>query len=79
MLLDQVKEVISKKFHVGVETLTPETRLREDVHIDSLDSVELLMELEDTFGIKIDDVDAASLTTIGSIDSYVTSKVKKTK
>jgi acyl carrier protein len=75
MVLEQIRDVVSKKFKVAPETVTEATRLREDLNVDSLDAVELIMELEDTFNIKIADDEAQSLKSIGDIVTFVSGKV----
>ena len=77
MLLDQIRDLVAKKFKVQADKVTQETRLREDLNVDSLDAVELIMDLEDSYKIKISDDDAQKLKTVGDIVSYLTPKVGK--
>jgi acyl carrier protein len=76
MILDQIKDVVVKKFKVGPEKVSASTRLREDLNIDSLDSVSLIMELEDLFNIKIQDDEAQNLKTIGDIVTFISARKK---
>jgi acyl carrier protein len=77
MVLEKIKEVVAKKFKVQLEKVSVTTRLREDLNVDSLDAVELIMELEDTFTVKISDDEAQKLKTIGDIVTFIEPKVKK--
>jgi acyl carrier protein len=77
MVLEKIKEVVAKKFKVQLEKVSVNTRLREDLNVDSLDAVELIMELEDTFTVKISDDEAQKLKTIGDIVTFIEPKVKK--
>lgn len=74
MILQQVAEIIAHDFHVKAESITLATRLREDLNVDSLDAVELIMTLEDKFGISIADSDATALKTVGDIVKYIEAK-----
>jgi acyl carrier protein len=76
MILDKIRDVVIKKFKVQPENVTVATRLREDLNVDSLDAVELIMELEDTFNVKISDDEAQKLKTIGDIVTFIEPKVK---
>ena len=71
MLFETVKENLAKQFEIDPETITMDTNLIDDLGADSLDVVELIMSLEDSFGITISDEDAAKLATVGTIVEYL--------
>jgi acyl carrier protein len=75
MVFEKVKQMIAKEFNIDAKTLTKETRLEEDLNIDSLDAVELVMGLEDIFGVAISDQEAATFKTVGEITDFVASKI----
>ncbi len=71
MYFDKIREVLAKQFEIDPETITADTSLIDDIGADSLDVVELIMALEDEFGVKISDEDAAKLDTVGRICEYI--------
>jgi len=68
---DRVKEIIAKELEVDGKQLTPEAKFIEDLGADSLDIVELVMALEEEFGLDIPDEDADKLKTVGDALNYL--------
>jgi acyl carrier protein len=71
-VFERVKEVLGDQLGVEANDVTEEARFQEDLDADSLDLVELIMELEDQFGIKISDEDAQKIQTVRQAVDYVT-------
>lgn len=71
MIFEKVKNALAAQFEMDPESITPETNLIDDLGADSLDVVELIMNLEDEFGISISDEDAANLVTVQRIVDYL--------
>ena len=71
MLFEKVQAALASQFEMDPETITMDTNLIDDIGADSLDVVELIMSLEDEFGIAISDEDAAQLYTVGRIVEYL--------
>jgi acyl carrier protein len=72
-IYERVKEVLSDNLGIDEAEVTEEASFAEDLDADSLDLVELIMELEDQFGIKISDDDAQKILTVGQAVDYVLS------
>ena len=70
-VMDKVREHLSGELEVDAARIRPETRFREDLDADSLDLYELVMELEDTYGISVNEEQAAGIETVGDAVEFV--------
>ena len=70
-VLERVQRILSEQLCVAVENCTETARLDEDLGADSLDVVELLMELEDEFELAIADEQAEQFRTVGDVVAYI--------
>ncbi len=71
MIFEKVAKELAQQFELDVDAITMDTNLVDDLGADSLDVVELIMSLEDSFGIAISDEDAAELYTVRRIVEYL--------
>lgn len=71
---DKVKEIIIDKLGVDDGKITMEAKFIDDLGADSLDTVELIMQFEEEFGIEIPDEDAEKITTVGAAVEYIDKK-----
>jgi len=74
--LEKVQEIVAEKLGVEKSKITPEASFIEDLGADSLDTVELIMKMEEEFGIEIPDEEAEKLKTVGNVVKYLDAKVK---
>ncbi len=72
--IDKVKEVVMDKLGVEESQISTDAHFIDDLGADSLDTVELIMQLEEEFGIEIPDEDAETITTVGVAVEYIDSK-----
>ena len=70
-MFEKICELLADKFDADASTMTMDTSIKDDLNADSLDVVELMMDLEEQFGITISDEDAMKLSTIGDIVKYI--------
>jgi len=73
-LATKVKELISQQLNRPVEEVTDEKDIIKDLGADSLDVVEMLMNLEEEFGITVPEEDAVNIKTVGGIIKLIESK-----
>ena len=71
---EDVKRIVVEKLQVDENQVTPEASFMEDLGADSLDTVELIMDLEEHFGIEIPDEEAEKLKTVQDAVDYITAK-----
>ena len=76
VVFDKVAQLIANRFSVDASTVTEGMTFQQDLGADSLDVVELVMELEDEFGIDISDEDIDQLKNVSDVVSYIEKKVK---
>lgn len=65
MEFEKLREIIAGVLNVDVNEITAETTFKEDLGADSLDIFQIIMELEDTFGISIENEEAEKIVTVG--------------
>ncbi len=70
-MFEKICEILADKFDADASTMTLDTKVKEDLNADSLDIVELMMDLEENFGITIPDEEATGMSTIGDIVKYM--------
>jgi acyl carrier protein len=70
-ILEKIKEITADRLGVEESEVTPESSFRQDLEADSLDLVELIMELEEQFGMEIPDEQAEKITTVEEAVDYV--------
>jgi acyl carrier protein len=71
---EKVKSIIAEQLGIKLEEVTPTASFIDDLGADSLDTVELVMALEEEFGIEIPDEDAEKMTTVGEAIKYIEEK-----
>lgn len=72
-MFEEVKEALVKQLKLGGKEITEESRIKEDLGADSLDVLQLLMTIEETYGIVIPDERLAEFKTVGDIVEYLES------
>ena len=72
-IAERVKNIVTEQLGVNPEQVLPEAKFVDDLGADSLDTVELIMALEEEFGTEIDDEDAEKLQTVDDVIKYIDS------
>ena len=76
MIFERIKELVVQEMNIPAEKVSLESRIAEDLGADSIDAIELIMEVEDEFEIEIDDDSAMGIKTIGDLVNVI-NKLKK--
>jgi acyl carrier protein len=71
MVFERVKDIIVEELSVDANLITMEARLSEDLGADSIDAVELIMKIEDTFEVSVSDEKAQAIKSVGDIVRYL--------
>ena len=75
-VFEKVKNIIVSEISCDESLVTMEARLREDLGADSIDAVQIVMEVEDEFKITVDDSQAESMVTVGDVVKYIENNLK---
>ena len=70
-MFEKIREMIAENLNIDINTITEEAYFKEDLGVDSLDLFELVMALEEEFGVEIPTEDLETLTTVGAVAKYV--------
>ncbi len=71
MSIDKVTKLLAEQLNIDVKTIKPTSKIVEDLGADSLDMIEMLMSLEEEFGISVPDDQVASLKTVQDITAFI--------
>ena len=71
MVFEKVREIIVEQLNVDESDVTMDTHLMKDLEADSLDAVEIIMAIEDEYGIEIPDEDAEKITAVKDAVEYI--------
>lgn len=71
MVFDQVRDMIASQLQVDAAAITPESRLVEDLKADSANVMVMILELENQFGIEVEDEVILNLKTVGDVAKYI--------
>ena len=70
-MFEKIREMIAENLNIDINTITEEASFKEDLGVESLDLFELVMALEEEFGVEIPTEDLETLTTVGAVAKYV--------
>jgi acyl carrier protein len=73
---EKVTKIVAEQFEVSAEKITLKSQFMDDLKADSLSVVELVLAIEEAFGLEIPDEDAEKIKTVGDVVNYVKSRAK---
>lgn len=76
-MFDTLKKILVEQLNVSEDKVTMDANIVEDLEADSLSVMQIIMEMEEEFGITVEDDDVNSLRTVGDIVNYCEKKLKK--
>jgi len=71
MIMDKIKEILAEQLNIDESEIVPEASFIDDLGADSLDIVELIMSMEEEFGLEIPEDEVESLSTVGAAVEYI--------
>lgn len=77
MVFDKIKDIIVEQLDVEEDAVTMEASISEDLGADSLDVVDLVMSIEESFDVEIPDEEVENIKTVGDIVKYIENKVEE--
>lgn len=77
MVFDKIKDIIIEQLDVEEDAVTMEASITEDLGADSLDVVDLVMSIEESFDVEIPDEEVENIKTVGDIVKYIENKVEE--
>jgi acyl carrier protein len=78
-VLELIRAHLAEELEIDPSRIQDDTRFKEDLEADSLDLVALVQELEDRYGVRIPDEDAAKLATVGESADYVAARLEQSE
>jgi len=72
---EKIRKILAAQLDIDEDKIVPETSIADDLGADSLDVVELMMSIEEEFGIVIDEGDVRTFVTVGDVASYIDDKL----
>ena len=78
-VFEKVKEIIVSELNVEADKITLETSIKDDLGADSIDAVQIVMALEDEFGIEIDTENVEEITVVKNLVAYIENKLNQLK
>ncbi|MBD5136491.1 MAG: acyl carrier protein [Lachnospiraceae bacterium] len=73
-MLERIREIVAEQLNADKESISEETRFKEDLEADSLDLFEIVMSIEDEYNVEIPSEDLENIVTVGNVIEYLKSK-----